>query len=153
MTFANSVLILLTNSVNLSSGFESSFEVSEDIPEAIIDRRQTSIVFWNLIRIAHDAMPSGGVIRIVVEANATYIRASVIDHGIGIPDVLLNQLFDMSKTTSRAGTQGESGTGFGMPLVKKFVEGYGGTLQIDSKDINEFPDNHGTTVKIILKAS
>lgn len=80
------------------------------------------------------------------------INLSITDNGIGIPPKMLLNLFDMSKPTSRPGTDGESGTGFGMPLVKKFVEFCGGKIQIISKDIKTFPDEHGTTVILTLKA-
>ena len=78
------------------------------------------------------------------------IKLSIIDYGMGIPKNLLNDLFNVKKCTTRPGTEGEAGTGFGMPLVKKFVESFGGKLQIESKDIKEFPENHGTEIIIIL---
>ena len=75
----------------------------------------------------------------------------IVDKGIGIPPAILNNLFDVTKPTSRTGTTGEIGTGFGMPLVKKFVEAYGGSLEVTSRDIITFPDNHGTEIRILLK--
>jgi len=69
------------------------------------------------------------------------------DSGIGIPDKLLNDLFDLTKKTSRPGTSGEKGTGFGMPLIKKFVELYGGKIMITSSENK----NHGTEITLLLK--
>jgi len=74
------------------------------------------------------------------------------DHGIGMPAMLLDSLFDIHQTTSRPGTAGEIGTGFGMPLVKRFVEAAAGTIRITSRDQREFPDSHGTTVFIVVPA-
>ncbi|MCP4105697.1 MAG: hybrid sensor histidine kinase/response regulator [Desulfobacteraceae bacterium] len=74
------------------------------------------------------------------------------DLGIGIPQNILNDIFDVTKTTSREGTKGETGTGFGMPLVKKFIIAYGGEIEINSIDKKESPDDHGTEVKVTLKA-
>jgi len=73
---------------------------------------------------------------------------TVEDHGIGMPAELLAQIFDFTKNTSRIGTNGESGTGFGMSLIKSFVESYGGTIAVQSKDIQEYPDDHGTKIVI-----
>lgn len=72
------------------------------------------------------------------------------DNGIGMPQILIGQLFDLNKKTSRPGTNGESGTGFGMHIMKSFVEMYGGELQIESMEAKaDIPS--GTTIKIILK--
>jgi signal transduction histidine kinase len=65
----------------------------------------------------------------------------------------LKDLFDISKATSRQGTKGEVGTGFGMPLMRKFVHSYGGEIEISSRDKRSFPDDHGTTIKLTLKAA
>ena len=58
---------------------------------------------------------------ITSESKKKNIQVCVQDFGIGMPSVLLNNIFDVSKSTSRLGTNGENGTGFGMPLIKKFM--------------------------------
>ncbi|MCP4111115.1 MAG: hybrid sensor histidine kinase/response regulator [Desulfobacteraceae bacterium] len=73
------------------------------------------------------------------------------DFGIGMPPELLRDIFDVKKTTSRPGTNEEIGTGFGMPLVKKFTDAYNGSIEVFSKEKNESPDDHGTEIKLILK--
>ena len=79
------------------------------------------------------------------------VEVIVTDYGMGMPDIILNQLFEMSKTTSRLGTSGEVGTGFGMPLMKKFVSLYGGKIEVTSKEKSENETEHGTQSKLILK--
>jgi signal transduction histidine kinase len=76
---------------------------------------------------------------------------AVIDRGVGIPEPMLTTIFDLKEITTRAGTEGEEGTGFGMPLVQKFVHAFGGTIEVRSKDAESHPDDHGTEVIIILK--
>ncbi|MDD5765529.1 MAG: hybrid sensor histidine kinase/response regulator [Candidatus Marinimicrobia bacterium] len=73
------------------------------------------------------------------------------DRGIGMPEQLLSQIFDISKSTSRTGTNGEIGTGFGMSLIKTFVEFYGGKIEVQSKDILDNPHDHGTKIMIHLQ--
>ena len=80
-----------------------------------------------------------------------FVAVVIRDFGIGMPDHLLNDIFDMSKTVSRRGTDGEVGTGFGMPLMKKFVKAYSGILEISSKEKSSSSDDHGTQVKLRLK--
>lgn len=75
----------------------------------------------------------------------------ITDYGTGIPVNLKAVLFDIGKQTSREGTSGEIGTGYGMPLVKKFMEAYGGSIEVFSQEQTETSTNHGTEVKLILK--
>ncbi len=77
------------------------------------------------------------------------ITVEIRDHGIGIPKDILPNLFDINKKTSRPGTHGEIGTGFGLHIMKSFVEVYGGELEVESRDsLSEFPS--GTTIKLTL---
>lgn len=56
----------------------------------------------------------------------------VEDDGIGIPPEVLPVIFQPAQTNSRPGTEGELGTGFGMPLVKHYVEESKGEIFIES---------------------
>ncbi|CAN2044858.1 histidine kinase [Candidatus Magnetomoraceae bacterium gMMP-13] len=87
-----------------------------------------------------------------VEKENDKVLLSIKDFGIGMPQGLLNDIFDLNKATSRPGTNGEMGTGFGMPLIKKFIDAYSGKIEIKSFDYEESPDNHGTEIKITLRA-
>ncbi len=92
-------------------------------------------------------------INISSELHDNMITLSIRDFGLGIPESLLPSIFDTSKITSRLGTIGEKGTGFGMALVQKFVKAYGGDINIISTEKNDSTDNHGTEVQITLKSS
>jgi CheY-like chemotaxis protein/anti-sigma regulatory factor (Ser/Thr protein kinase) len=106
-------------------------------------------IFSNAVKFSYEQ--SKIIVRAKQEKNN--IIMEIIDSGIGIPDLLLKDLFDISKATSRQGTKGEVGTGFGMPLMRKFVHSYGGEIEISSRDKRSFPDDHGTTIKLTLKAA
>ena len=60
------------------------------------------------------------------------IHITVKDTGVGMSQEHLAKIFDPNSQTTRTGTQGESGTGFGMPLVKTYVEKFGGKIEVDS---------------------
>ncbi|MBC99431.1 MAG: hypothetical protein CME63_16935 [Halobacteriovoraceae bacterium] len=65
-----------------------------------------------------------------------FIKLKIADHGVGIPEEILKDLFDPSKKTNRAGTLGEAGTGFGMPIVKAYVEKFNGKINVISQTQN-----------------
>ncbi len=75
---------------------------------------------------------------------------SIKDFGMGMPKEILENIFDIGKSISRVGTAGERGTGYGMPLVKKFVELSGGKIVI--KSLEKPSQNHGTEVILYLEA-
>ena len=108
----------------------------EDDPEYTVDG----------LPILRKALQNGSEIRISGKMrDGGKAAVSVRDFGIGIPEEILENLFSFTSKVSRSGTEGETGTGYGMPLVKRFVEAYGGSLEIGS-------DGSGTTVTCILKA-
>lgn len=78
------------------------------------------------------------------------IILSVIDTGIGIPDTILENIFRLDVKTSRKGTEGEIGTGYGLPLVKKFVEAFGGSINIESIVKTDNNMDHGTEIQIVM---
>ena len=89
---------------------------------------------------------------ITSESKKKNIQVCVQDFGIGMPSVLLNNIFDVSKSTSRLGTNGENGTGFGMPLIKKFMNFYGGEIEIFSKEKRGKNKDHGTSVFLTFRS-
>lgn len=77
----------------------------------------------------------------------------LIDTGIGIPKDMQQELFNPNYKTSRQGTMGEKGTGFGLPIVKSFTDLLHGEILIQSTCIKDNPYEHGTkvTLKIPLQ--
>jgi two-component system, sensor histidine kinase and response regulator len=104
-----------------------------------------SAVVTNLLSNAVKFSYPGSEIRVTAEkrGNET-VEFAVQDFGVGIPAEILGDLFSFSAATSRSGTEGESGTGYGMPLLKRFVEAYGGNVEAVS-------DNGGTRISCMLK--
>lgn len=92
--------------------------------------------------------------KIIVSAGQSdsMVILSVKDFGVGMPKLLQKDIFDLSKKTSRVGTNGETGTGFGMPLIMKFVRAYGGTIEVFSKEEKDAPQDHGTEIKLTLRS-
>ncbi len=89
-----------------------------------------------------------------IEIKATISEGEIVlrvqDQGIGIPDDLLEKLFDRLQPTSRVGVGGEMGTGFGLPLAKICVELHQGTIEVESRSVDRHPDSHGTSFTVRL---
>lgn len=100
-------------------------------------------ILSNAIKFSHP----GSRIVVSIEPCAGRVLLIVRDHGVGIPSAMLPHLFEPATVTTRAGTRGERGTGFGLPLVKMFVERYGGSIAISSR---ESGDDAGTQVVLNL---
>lgn len=103
-------------------------------------------VLGNIISNAIKFSPPESVIDIRAYRDQNNLYAiEITDQGIGMPQNLMEQIFDISKKTSRPGTQGEAGTGFGMHIMKSFVEMYQGEVSLQSIETS------GTTIKLLLK--
>jgi signal transduction histidine kinase len=110
-------------------------------------------VFANIISNAIKFSNKGDSIRISAETTEQSLKITIEDQGVGIPQKIMENLFSRDKKTTRSGTSGEKGTGFGMPIVKKYMDLYHATIEVYSRDISEHPDNHGTTFELTFKSA
>lgn len=139
----------------LSNRFsEKSIKVEVDIPGdyAVVVEKTSFInsvvnnVLANGIKFSHP----GSVITISADKQDEEVRVFIKDSGIGMPESIRENIFDMNTNSTRLGTQGEKGNGFGMPMVKKFMSAYHGDVSITSTELTEDAENHGTTITLIF---
>jgi signal transduction histidine kinase len=104
-------------------------------------------ILSNAIKFSHP----GGVIHLDVAESDKEVDIMIADEGIGIPDAILKNLFDPHIKTTRPGTSGEKGTGFGMPIVKDYVEYFDGRILVQSQVASDSNPQSGTTVHLIFK--
>jgi len=107
----------------------------EPVPLTICDLGQIGQVLLNLITNARDAMieQGGGVIILELAQRGDKIEIMVRDTGSGIPEDLLQQVFQPFMTTKGAlGGSATPGTGLGLAISYGIVEGHGGTIDVAS---------------------
>jgi signal transduction histidine kinase len=104
-------------------------------------------VVTNLLSNALKFTPSGGQIIVRTYQQSEKIIFEIEDSGIGIPDQLKSVLFDVRSATSRMGTGGEAGTGYGLPIVKEIVEKMNGTITVHNSNL---PNSTGTCFRVTL---
>ncbi|MGE4317449.1 MAG: response regulator [Deferribacterales bacterium] len=120
-------------------------------PSLTVMAEQVSLmnsVISNIVTNALKFSDRGSDIKISAEEKDGKVTLTIKDSGIGIPANLIDMVFDPTKTTTRKGTHGESGTGFGMPLVKKFVNVYGGRIWLTSRERSAGGQEWGTSVHV-----
>jgi two-component system, NtrC family, sensor histidine kinase HydH len=113
-----------------ASGVQLEVAVPADLPKVRLDPAAFEEAFLCLAGNAVDAMPRGGVLRVQgrrsdTEADTVWLQ--VEDTGPGIPPAVLPQVFEAFFTTKR------NGTGLGLALARKLLEGAGARLALESE--------------------
>jgi signal transduction histidine kinase len=89
-------------------------------------------------------------IEIIAREDEQSVILEVRDKGPGIPENVVRNILMNQDNESSEGTSGEMGSGFGLSIVKSFVDSYGGQMEFDSRTPHTHPDEHGTSIKITL---
>ena len=115
----------------------------------VTDANELDSAILNLIMNARDAMPEGGVLRIVTAntraarddgSSAEFVRIDFVDTGTGMAPEVLARAWEPFFTTKPAG----KGTGLGLATVYGFVKQSGGNATLESTA------GAGTTVSLTL---
>jgi signal transduction histidine kinase len=101
------------------------------------DAGQLSQVFVNVVGNAIKFSPEDSTIEIKLESvlredGIEYARASITDHGIGIPEEDLERLFTRFFRAKNADSGQYPGTGLGLVIVKEVVNRHNGKIEISS---------------------
>lgn len=130
-------LELFKNTDNV--GFRISFPPDKTIV-VFVDREHLNSVFSNLVKNAIQAIPHDrqGIIKFTVLPEGDRVSVNISDNGNGIPEALKERLFTPYFTTK------SSGSGLGLSIVKRLVEGMAGEISFTSKQ------GEGTVFTIIL---
>ncbi|MBN2349748.1 MAG: hypothetical protein JXJ22_12955 [Bacteroidales bacterium] len=131
---------------------KKDIKVEYNVPEndvlILVDLNMIRTVLRNLLTNAVKFSKKEGKIFIDVKKhNNTFVLFSIKDQGIGIEPENIKNLFQLSKTKTTFGTEGEKGTGLGLLLCRDFVETHRGEIWVESQ-----PDN-GTTFYFTVPAA
>ena len=103
------------------------------------DETKNREIFLNLISNAVKYTASGGRVTIRIteldcdREDYVRIRTQVIDTGIGMSEEFLPSLFDAFARERNTTVGKVAGTGLGMPIIKKYIDMMGGTIEAESK--------------------
>ncbi|NCQ54145.1 HAMP domain-containing histidine kinase [Candidatus Saccharibacteria bacterium] len=110
-----------------------SVELPTNLPTIAVDRTSMSEVFGNLIDNAIKYSNEGGVINVTAAVNGDSVDIMVVDHGIGMPESVVSNLFQKFYRSHRS-RETVAGTGIGLYISKAIVESHGGTISVRSQD-------------------
>jgi signal transduction histidine kinase len=110
-----------------------SVNITENLPTIVADRSSMSEVFSNLIDNAIKYSNEGGAVNVTTRVNGNYVDLIVQDHGIGMPDNVVRNLFQKFYRSHRS-RETVPGTGIGLYVSKAIVESHGGIIGVQSEN-------------------
>ena len=120
-------------------------DVPEGLPALVADADRLKQVLTNLLSNAVKYSPEGGAVTVQVrERGAKHVVIEVADQGLGIPADQVGRLFQKFERVRSDDHLRISGTGLGLYICRKIVEGHGGQIWVESQA------GRGSTFSILL---
>ncbi len=139
VTNLKSIIKDSTEFVLRGSNVKCRFDFTDDLKPARIDAGQISQVIQNIVINADQAMPNGGTITVKVE-NAKisadnqvelkpgdYAKITIIDQGSGIPQTILDKIFDPYFTTKA------ENSGLGLAITHSIIKKHSGIINLTTE--------------------
>ncbi len=101
-------------------------------PTVEVNALQMGPLWTNLISNAIKYTRAGGHVRVFLDQDEEWAIGTVEDTGIGIAPKDQPLIFHEFYRAPQAKEMERRGTGLGLPLVKRIVEGYGGRVEVES---------------------
>jgi signal transduction histidine kinase len=109
------------------------FKIDKNLPPVAVDRVSIYEVVNNLLDNAVKYMHTDQDIIIRSYEKDGFIETTITDTGIGIPDNLLDHIFDKFYR-SHTSKNSVGGTGLGLYLCKSIISAHGGSMWVQSKE-------------------
>jgi len=120
------------------------FDLPPKLPVIHGDRDKLVVSLHNLIGNAMKYSPSGGEVKVSIEADNGKLIIEVKDKGIGIDSDELERVFDRFYRAKDSRVAQITGTGLGLPIAREIVRRHGGDIEVSSQL------NQGSTFTLTL---
>lgn len=131
VSLAGAIEAAASASVRLS-GVEFKCEIAPDVDRLRMDQRQIRQALLNIFNNSVQAMNGRGEIRVHVQRvhrdGEPVVAIAIRDSGPGVPTEIRERVFEPFFTTKA------SGTGLGLAVVKRVIEGHGGAVEVGAGD-------------------
>jgi signal transduction histidine kinase len=121
-----------------AEGYIVKKDYDDDLPQITADSDMLYQAFLNILINAMQAMSEGGIIHVKIRSGDNAVKISFEDDGDGIPEDLLEKIWDPFFTTKA------KGTGLGLGIVKNIIESHEGSVHIINRPLA------GTCVTVIM---
>lgn len=111
---------LTTRNVTLDSSLPSNALVAN------VDADLLKQAALNVIQNGAQAMPEGGTLRVVLEEDKKSGVLRIADEGVGIPEEILEKIFDLYFTTK------SEGSGIGLAMTYRILQLHHGSVEVQS---------------------
>jgi len=128
---------------SLADGFSVETDTAAGLA-CLIDRESLALAIWNLLENAVKYSGQCRTIRVAVERRGGRAAISVRDGGLGIAPREKKAIFEKFVRGDAARASETKGTGLGLALVRRIVDGHGGTIEVESAP------GRGSTFTIVL---
>ncbi len=132
-----------------AKGLALTLAVPAALPRVIADLGGIAQVLDLLLDNAVKFTPEGGRICLAARpvTGEEFVEISVSDTGIGIPEDQLEKIFQHFYQVDSSATRQYGGTGLGLALAKRIVEGHGSRIQVESRV------GQGSTFRFLLRTA
>jgi signal transduction histidine kinase len=124
-----------------TADIDIDFVATPGLPTVLVDRFQVERAIRNLLLNAIDATLRYGRVSVHTDTTPNGVAVEVTDYGRGVPPEQLARIFVPFFTTKL------TGTGLGLPVVRKIAQNHGGDVEVSRND------GPGMTFTIHLPAS
>ncbi|MGB7242909.1 MAG: PAS domain-containing sensor histidine kinase [Sulfitobacter sp.] len=120
-----------------TAGISIRSDVSDNLPELMVDDVQIAQVLINLLTNAIHAIEGSDVGDTITltgfqEPKTNMVCITVSDNGPGVDDAIVTRIFDPLFTTKPVG----KGTGVGLSLCHRVIVAHGGTIRYEPSSLN-----------------
>jgi signal transduction histidine kinase len=114
------------------SGFAFEEKIAEDVPPLSVDREAMARSLLNLVNNALKYSQDQKYIGVNLFRDNGSVKLEVVDHGIGIPQIEQQKIFDKFYRVGDPLVHNTKGSGLGLALVRHIVQAHGGEVSVDS---------------------
>ena len=128
LTIENVKFLAEKKSIIITGHFEEGFKIKSD-------QNRVIQVLTNLLTNAIKFTEDNGVIELNIFQieKEDKVQFEVKDNGNGVESDIIEHLFDKDSLTTRKGTDGEVGTGFGLPLCQDLIVAHNSKIFVESE--------------------
>jgi len=109
-------------------------EMPHEVPKIVGDAARLRQVLTNLVSNAVKYSPAGGPVTLRCTARGPqHVAIEVIDSGLGIPEDQIGSLFQKFQRVRTDVHLAIPGTGLGLYICRRLVEGHGGQIWVESE--------------------